>query len=133
MMKIKIDFVSNSSSTSFIYISGGEFNKSSFFNAVGISQDSPLFTLFERMYDVLNDAINYGEKVVDESQLIQDEKYPDFTQEVIDRAKKALEEGMNVVIGGLNSDGPLEESFLCMEVVEIESDEFYINAYDNYW
>lgn len=133
MMKIKMDFVSNSSSTSFIYISSGEFSKSSFFDAVGISQDSPLFTLFENMYYVLSDAIRSGDKVIDESQLMQDDKYPKFTPEVIDRAKKALKEERDVVISSLHSDGILEECFLCMEIFEIESNEFYINAYDNYW
>lgn len=133
MMKIKMDFVSNSSSTSFIYISSGEFSESSFFDAVGISQDSPLFALFEKMYYVLKDAIRTGDKVINESQLVQDDKYPNFTPEVIDRAKKAFNEGRDVVISRLNSDGILEESFLCTEIFEIESNEFYINAYDNYW
>ncbi len=132
-MKIKLDFVSNSSSTSFIYISSGEFSEDSFFDAVGISQDSPLFALFEKMYYVLKDAIRTGDKVINESQLVQDDKYPNFTPEVIDRAKKALNEGSDVVISRLNSDGILEESFLCTEIFEIESNEFYINAYDNYW
>ena len=128
-----MDFVSNSSSTSFIYISSGEFNENSFYDAVGVSKDSPIFTLFERMYNVLNDSINSGKKVTDKSQLIQDKNYPNFTPEVIDCAKRALAEGKHVVLGGLDSDGNAEESFLCMEIFEIESNDFYINAFDNYW
>ena len=85
------------------------------------------------MYDVLNKSIDYGKKVTDESQLIQDKKYPDFTPEVIDRAKRALVKGENVVIGRLDSDGDAEESFLCMQIFEIESNDFYINAFNNYW
>ena len=132
-MKIKMDFISNSSSTSFIYISSGKFNENSFYNAVGISKDSPIFNLFERMYHVLHDSIKNGKKVNYKSQLIQDEKYPKFTPEVIDRAIRALSKGENVVIGRLDSDGDVEESFLCMDIFEIESDDFYINGFDNYW
>jgi len=132
-MKIKMDFISNSSSTSFIYISSGKFNENSFYNAVGISKDSPIFNLFERMYHVLHDSIKNGKKVNYKSQLIQDEKYPKFTPEVIDRAIRALSKEENVVIGRLDSDGDVEESFLCMDIFEIESDDFYINGFDNYW
>ena len=132
-MKIKMDFISNSSSTSFIYISNGEFNESSFFDAVGVSQDSPLFTLFGKMFLVLSEAIRLGDKVTDESQLVQDDKDPKFTPEVIDRAKKALKDGKDVVVSRLSNEEALEESFLCTEIFEIESNEFYINAYDNYW
>jgi hypothetical protein len=47
--------------------------------------------------------------------------------------KYAIEQGKNVITSKLSSDGPLAESILCMAMFEIESDRFYINAYNNYW
>jgi hypothetical protein len=132
-MKVKTDFVSNSSTTSFIYISNVDFDKHSFFKAIGVSENSPMLLLFEKMYDILNGAIRTGEIVLDENQLMQDIYYHVFTPEIIERAKKALKKGNKVVIGGLSSDECGEETYLCTEIFEIESDDFYINAFNNYW
>jgi len=33
----------------------------------------------------------------------------------------------------LSSEECLAESVLCMEIFEIESERFFLNAYDNYW
>ena len=56
-----------------------------------------------------------------------------YTPEVIQKMKHAVEQGKRVVTATLDSDGPLAESLLCVSMFEIESDKFYINAYNNYW
>lgn len=132
-MKIKTDFVSNSSSTSFIYISKEELTKERFFDAAGVELDSPLSNMFDDLYHAINDAIVNGTEVNREEELPSEDKYPEFSRETIERAKEALSKGHNVVIGGLSSDAELPESFLCVESFEIESSELLISAYSNYW
>lgn len=132
-MKIKMDFVSNSSSTSFIYMGNGNLSKKVFFAAVGVAKDSPLIEIFDSLYYAITSAIDSGEKITSEAQLEQKVEYPDFTKEVIEKAKEALAQGKKVVIAGLNSDGDIAESFLCMEAFEILSADFYLSALDNYW
>ncbi|WP_156381137.1 hypothetical protein [Aminobacter sp. DSM 101952] len=131
-MKIKMDFVSNSSSTSFIYISDRQFTKESFFEAVGASDQGPLGNLFVSMYEELNSSIANGERIVGIDQVAADRDF-DITPEVFERISVALTEGKRVVRGTLSSDGALAESILCVEIFEIETDKMFINAYPNYW
>lgn len=60
-MKIKMDFVSNSSSTSFVYISKEMLSKDDFLRAAGVSSDSPVASLFEAMFYQLKSSIESGD------------------------------------------------------------------------
>lgn len=133
-MKIKLDFVSNSSSTSFVYIADEELNEEAFLEAAGVDQRGPVGDLFREMYFEISTALrSYGKEV----KTIEDAEHlagsHEFTPEVIEKMKVAIKQGKNVVTSTLSSDGPLAESLLCMAIFEIESDRFYINAYNNYW
>ncbi|EDS6040421.1 hypothetical protein JK365_12775 [Salmonella enterica subsp. enterica serovar Ceyco] len=132
-MKIKRDFISNSSSTSFIYISQNEFSKDMFFKAIGISSSSPLCPMFEDFYRVLEDAINGGERVFDIKKLNVDERYPEFSNSTLEHADDALKNNKKVILCSLSSETELPETFLCIESFEILSPDFIINAYNNYW
>lgn len=133
-MKIKLDFVSNSSSTSFVYISNEELNEDYFFEAAGVDKEGPVGDLFREMYHELADAIlNYGERIETKSEADNLAGSHEFTPDVIEKIKMALDEGKSVVTSKLSSDGELAESLLCTSMFEVESDQFYINAYNNYW
>lgn len=133
-MKVKFDFVSNSSSTSFVYISDEELSEEVFLEAAGVDGDGPVGDLFRQMYSEISTALRYhGEPVTTKEAADSLAGTHEFTPEVIEKMKDAIEQGKHVVTSTLSSDGPLAESLLCMAMFEIKSDRFYINAYNNYW
>lgn len=133
-MKIKFDFVSNSSSTSFVYISDEELSEELFLKAAGVDGDGPVGDLFRQMYYEINTSIlNYGKYILTKNEAESLAGTHEFTPDVIEKMKDAIEHGKIVVTSKLSSDGALAESLLCMSMFEIESDEFYINAYNDYW
>lgn len=133
-MKIKIDFVSNSSSTSFVYISDEELSEEAFLQAAGVERDGPVGDLFHQMYSEISTTIlHYGKHIKTKENADSLAGTHKFTPEVIEKMKEAIDEGKNVITSTLSSDGALAESLLCMAIFEVESDSFYINAYNNYW
>ncbi|MBY5651783.1 hypothetical protein [Rhizobium leguminosarum] len=132
-MKIKMDFVSNSSSTSFVYISKEMLSKEAFLGAAGVSPDSPVASLFESMFYQLKSSIESGDILLSIEDVDALADRHDFTSEVLDRMRDAIKQGLTVTTGHLSSDECLAETVLCTEIFEIESERFYINAYDNYW
>ena len=133
-MKIKLDFVSNSSSTSFVYISDEELSEDVFLEAAGVDREGPVGDLFCQMYCEVSTAIQgYGKQITTKEAAEDLAGSHKFTPEVVEKMKDAIDQGKSVVTSSLDSDGPLAESLLCMAMFEIESDRFYINAYNNYW
>lgn len=133
-MKVKLDFISNSSSTSFVYISDEELSEEVFLKAAGVDRDGPVGDLFHQMYSEISTSIReYGKKVTTKEAADRLAGTHEFTPAVIEKMKDAIEQGKNVVTSKLSSDGSLAESFLCTTMFEIESDRFYINAFNNYW
>lgn len=132
-MKIRLDFVSNSSSTSFVYISDAELTEEAFLEAAGVERDGPVGDLFSQMHAEIVYAMGRGARVSSIEAADKLANSHEYTPEVIQKMKDAVDLGKDVLTGTLSSDGPLAESLLCMAMFEIESDKFYINAYNNYW
>ncbi|MGR7776606.1 hypothetical protein [Klebsiella aerogenes] len=133
-MKVKLDFVSNSSSTSFVYISDEELSEDSFLKAAGVDKNGPVGELFCKLHYELYMAIeHYGKQIKTKDAANELAGTHEFTPEVIEKMKEAIDQGKRVVTSELSSDGSFAESLLCMAMFEIESDQFYINAFNNCW
>lgn len=132
-MKIKVDFVSNSSSTSFVYISEADLKKEDFFKASGVSPDSPVAELFGQMFYELSSRIEEGTSVSSTGEIDNLDERHEFTPETIARMKEAVLRGQKVIVSQLSSENNLPEMMMCTSIFEIDSDKFHINAYSNYW
>ncbi|WP_085339805.1 hypothetical protein [Aquidulcibacter paucihalophilus] len=132
-MKIKMDFVSNSSSTSFVYIAREMLSRDDFLAAVGVGPDSPVAPLFENMFAELKTQIDRGTVLtrVEEVDTLEDRQI--YLPAVLNRMKQSIANGETVTVGQFSSENNLAEMTLCTEIFEIDSERFYINAYDNYW
>lgn len=133
-MKIKLDFVTNSSSTSFVYISDEELSEEVFLKAAGVDGDGPVGDLFRQMYaEIITAILNYGKQVTTKEAADSFAGGHEFTPDVVEKMKDAIDQGKNVVTSKLSSDGSLAESLLCVSMFEIESDSFYLHALSNVW
>lgn len=134
-MKIKTDFVTNSSSTSFVVMTKGELTLHSFLKAVGVSQESMFLGLFVKLFNLFkNDmnrleytAIRYGCSNVEE----YIEQY--FSKDTQARIRQARENGFEIYVGELRSDNDEIETLFCCDAFVIEGDKLIIDATENEW
>jgi hypothetical protein len=86
-MKLRLDFVSNSSSTSFVYISDSDFTEEVFMKAVGVDPNGPLGGLFREMHYEVVSGMQNGETIATSDQAEHLANRHEFTPDVIDRMK----------------------------------------------
>ena len=126
-MKIKTDFITNSSSTSFILITKNGLTEDDFLKLLGIKRKSPFLQIFHELFNNITEEMT---PLKGSALEIEISKSPDNVANKLENAKNNHQE---IFTGSFNSDDPIVKSFFCTESFEAEDDKFYFNYLENYW
>ncbi len=138
-MKIKDDFITNSSSTSFILSMKDVVDKENFMNKIGITGQFPLSKIFDDLFEAIQDnkkeIYEYmrdyedGDKSVEE--FLESEGYD---IETISKVTQLMSDGRKVYYGKISSDGSSSaEVFFCMESFLVCEEDIYFNGEIGGW
>lgn len=134
-MKIKTDFVTNSSSTSFVVMTKGELTLHSFLKSVGVSQESMFLGLFVKLFYLFKNNLNSLEYTARKYGCFSVEEYIEkyFCKDTQARIHQAQEKGFEIYVGELHSDNDQIETLFCCDAFVIEDDKLIIDATEDGW
>jgi hypothetical protein len=132
-MKVKLDFVTNSSSTCFVLIKKGEFSLNSFKNAIGVNQKSIFEDVFSSLYNSLKSDLKPAREFVATCRWNKGEDFETFirklySENTLNKILDAEQNGHEVSMGWLYDEhGPIE-AFFCADAFIIDTDELFLDA-----
>lgn len=137
-MKIKTDFVTNSSSTCYVVMTKGELTLESFIKASGIKDTALFKPMFESLYNSLSKNLEPLETGVLNHRWYKKGTTEDFiksifSEETWNRIVEAQKNGFEVFIGDLSSDTNSIETYFCTSAFLIESDNLIVDATNDGW
>ena len=135
-MKIRSDFVTNSSSTAFVLIKRTALTKEGMRTLLGIDDESPLTAIADALSEKLDE---YGYPIEERVGSYYDDPDTDsflrrkMSDVVADKVRQAQKQGHKVLMGTLSSDVDEIETFLACDSFELENDDYYLNAIECSW
>jgi hypothetical protein len=138
-MKLRQDFVTNSSSTSFIVSIKEDWKEENFLTAIGIEGKSPMTEVFRQLFEAVDHnkceirmALEEYHSNCDSVRSFLQEA--GFEEETILIVEKMLAEKRTVYYGKLSSDGSTAaEAYFCMESFLVCEDDIYFNGRVGGW
>ena len=138
-MKIKTDFITNSSSTCFVVMSKGDFTLEKFMVSLGLTEDSPFRDVFEELFAYIkNNLIPLHEFITNDKWYKDNQSEEDyivsiFSKRTFEKIQDAEKNGYDVYMGRLHSDDGEIISFFCTSSFVIESENLVIDATNDGW
>lgn len=140
-MKIRADFVTNSSSTSYVIINNGSFSLDKFLKAIGVNEESNFSYIYKELFNSFKNNMKPLREEYERGYFRGSyDSFEDFVEkgfyggkQLLKKIKLAEEKGYDVYTGSLDSDNTMIEAFFCCEDFIIESEDLYVHARDDAW